>query len=144
MTTALVPTNGTRFARFFEDEWPFSQLLGGMKNLEPQIRVEEKLEDGKLVVRAEAPGIDPEKDVEISMVDGKLMITVERRESQETKDDRSFRTEFRYGSFNRTLRVPAGTKPADISAVYKDGILEIKVPVPTPESTTVKVPVSRS
>ena len=36
------------------------------EDLEPQIRVEEKLEDGKLVVRAEAPGIDPEKDVEIS------------------------------------------------------------------------------
>ena len=145
MTTTLVPTNGTRFTRFFEEEWPFPQLLGGLKNLEPQIRVEEKLDGDKLVVRAEAPGIDPEKDVEISIVDDKLMIAIQRKESEETKDDKSYRSEFRYGSFHRTMRLPAGTKTTDINADYKDGILEITVPMPAAEDTAaVKVPVMRS
>jgi HSP20 family protein len=144
MSTTLVPTKNTRLARFFDDDWPFPQLLGGMRTLEPQIRVEEMVEGDKLVVRAEAPGIDPDKDVDVSIVDGKLLISVERRESTETKDEKNYRSEFRYGSFARSVPLPVGTKPDDIKAAYKDGILEIKVPMPPAEVGATKVKVQRS
>jgi HSP20 family protein len=43
------------------------------------------------------------------------------------------RHEVRCGSFSRTLPLPEGVTDADISANYKDGILEIRVPTPKAE-----------
>lgn len=95
------------------------------------IRVEESVEGNTLVVRAELPGVDPEKDVNISLVDGGLEIKAERREKSEQKEKDSYRSEFRYGSFVRRLPLPDGVKPEDITASYKDGVLEVRTPVPT-------------
>src|SRR5579884_2712362 len=61
------------------------------------IRVEEFTEDGKLVVRAELPGVDPDEDVDVSVHDGMLDIRAERRE--EEKDAKKGHSEFRYGRF---------------------------------------------
>jgi HSP20 family protein len=94
------------------------------------IRVEQKVADGKLTVRAEMPGIDPAKDVDISVVGDQLVIKAERRE---TKDDDTY-SEFRYGSFVRSLALPKGCKATDVDATYADGILTITVPVPQPEA----------
>lgn len=47
------------------------------------IRVEEHLEKGRYVLRAELPGVDPEHDVDISVRDGQLTIKAERTEKQE-------------------------------------------------------------
>lgn len=95
------------------------------------IRVEESVEGNTLVVRAEVPGVDPDKDVSVSIVDGSLEIKAERREKSEQKDKNSYRSEFRYGSFVRRVALPEGVKQDDISASYKDGVLEVRTPVPT-------------
>ena len=119
--------------RFFEGETGASWL-----------RVEE-FKDGKtLVVRAELPDIDPEKDVEIVVLDGELRIKAEKQAKTEHKEKDSYRSEFQYGSFTRTLTLPAGTTEADVAATYKDGVLEIRVPVAEPvESAPTKVQITR-
>lgn len=94
------------------------------------IRVEESVEGDTLVVRAELPGIDPEKDVSVSIVDGALEIKAERRQQSEQKEKDSYRSEFRYGSFVRRLALPDGVQQDDITASYKDGVLEVRSPVP--------------
>ena len=94
------------------------------------IRADEFVEDGTVVMQVEMAGIDPEKDVEISLDGDVLHVTAERREEDETKERTYTRRELRYGSFHRDLLVPAGTSEADVKASYKDGILEIRVPVP--------------
>ena len=63
------------------------------------IRLEDEIEDGHYVVRAELPGIDPAKDVDITVRDGQLTIKAERSEKKETKG----RSEFSYGSFVRSV-----------------------------------------
>lgn len=93
------------------------------------LRVEEFVDDKTLVVRAELPDIDPDKDVEIVVVDGDLRIKAERQAKTEHKEKDSYRSEFRYGSFTRTVKLPPGATEADVSASYKDGVLEIRVPV---------------
>ena len=95
------------------------------------IRVEESVEGNTLVVRAEVPGVDPDKDVSVSIVDGSLEIKAERREKSEQKDKNSYRSEFRYGSFVRRVALPEGVKQDDITASYKNGVLEVRTPVPT-------------
>ncbi|MFJ8114276.1 Hsp20/alpha crystallin family protein [Streptomyces sp. NPDC096132] len=90
------------------------------------IRVEEHLTDGMYVLRAELPGLDPGRDVEVTVEDNVLTLRAERGEETAEKH----RTEFRYGTFARSVRLPAGAKGEEATAEYKDGVLTITVPVP--------------
>jgi HSP20 family molecular chaperone IbpA len=101
------------------------------------IRIEERMTDEAYVVTAELPGIDPEKDVEISVGDGVLTLRAER--TQET--EHRHHTEFHYGSFARSVRLPAGARAEDATAGYKDGLLTVMVPLAAKkaEAKTVKV-----
>ena len=98
-------------------------------SLEGRIRVEEELKDNAMVIRAELPGIDPEKDVEISVTEGMLRITAERRSETKEENEGRVHSEFHYGSYVRTLPLPKGASENDVKATYKDGILEVTVPV---------------
>lgn len=89
-------------------------------------RVEDYVEDGTYMIRAELPGVDPEKDVEITVESGMLTIHAERRE--ETKEGRH--SEFRYGSLTRSVMLPEGADPDKITASYDKGILKVSVPIP--------------
>jgi len=87
------------------------------------IRVEEYAEDGHYVVKAELAGIDPEKDAEVTVSAGYLTIHAERHD----KVEGAYRSEFRYGSFSRTLALPADADPDDVKAAYTDGILTVTI-----------------
>ena len=52
------------------------------------------------------------------------------REKSERKDKDGYLSEFRYGCFVRNVPLPPGVAGEDIKASYKDGILEVRVPVP--------------
>ena len=118
--------------RLFEPE-----LTGGW------MRVEEFVDGDALVVRAELPGLDPDKDVELTISDGVLHIRAEREERSEHKGKEGYRTEFRYGSLQRSVPLPAGTKDEDVKASYHDGILEVRVPVGEAKVAATKVAISR-
>lgn len=109
------------------------------------IRVEEMVDGNTLVVRAELPGIDPDKDVEVTVADGVLSIKAERQEKKEHKDKDSYRSEFRYGSFMRRIPLPSGVQQDDVSASYKDGVLEVRAPMPDQGqvAASAKIPISR-
>ncbi|WJV46617.1 Hsp20/alpha crystallin family protein [Streptomyces flavofungini] len=96
------------------------------------IRIEESLTEGTYVLRAELPGVDPDKDVEISVTDGVLTLRAERAEEAGSRHH----TEFRYGTFARSVRLPAGARGDDATAAYKDGVLTITVPVPDTKTGT--------
>ena len=109
------------------------------------IRVEEMVDGNTLVVRAELPGIDPERDVDVTVTDGVLSIKAERQEKTEHKDKDSYRSEFRYGSFVRRLALPSGVQQGDVTASYKDGVLEVRAPLPDQQevASASKIPISR-
>jgi HSP20 family protein len=101
--------------------------------------------DDALVIRAEMPGIDPDKDVEITVADGLLTIRAEQRSESTEENEGRTRSEFRYGSFERTLRVPRDVNVDEITASYKDGILEVRVPSSVSSQDDVRqIPVKRS
>ncbi|MCM3688301.1 Hsp20/alpha crystallin family protein [Kocuria rosea] len=111
---------------------PFRRLLEGDPQSGAAVswpRVEEFQDGESMVIRAELPGIDPEQDVELTVVNDTLQLRAQRREQSEHKDKDSYRSEFRYGSFVRTLPLPAGTKDEDITASYSDGVLEVRAPI---------------
>lgn len=98
------------------------------------IRVEEYTEDGHYVVKAELAGIDPEKDAEVTVGVGYLTIRAERHDTVEG----THRSEFRYGSFTRTLPLPADADPDDVTAAYANGILTVTVGVTEPKTEMAK------
>ena len=131
----------TRWPRGLTDlwsGWPFEAMAPFR-----DIKVEEFLEGNELVVRAELPGVDPDRDIDVSVDNGILTISAERRESSREKVDRGFHSEFRYGSFVRQVRLPAGASPEVVSATYKDGVLEIRMPKPSPEAVSRRVQIQR-
>lgn len=89
------------------------------------IRVEDNLTDEQYTVRAEIPGMDPEKDVHVTVADNMLTIRAERTVEEKTAS----RSEFRYGSLRRSVRLPDNADTTAIKATYDKGILEVIVPL---------------
>jgi HSP20 family protein len=131
-----------RWPRDLMDMWSGSPF-GAMSWPFRDIKVEEFVDGEQLVVRAEVPGVDPERDIDVSVENGVLTISAERRESNREKIDRGFHSEFRYGSFVRQIRLPAGTSSEVVSATYKDGVLEIRMPKPSAEAASRRIQIQR-
>jgi HSP20 family protein len=108
------------------------------------MKVEEFRDGDTLVVRTEMPGIDPDNDVEITAADRMLHRRAERRSETKTEDKRGYRSEFRYGSFSRSVRLPAGAGEDDVKASYNDGILEVRIPVDDSSNGAKKIPITRT
>ncbi len=107
------------------------------------LRVEEFQEGDTLVVRAEMPGIDPDKDVEVTVTDHLMRVKAERRQETKTEDKKGYRSEFRYGSFTRTVPLPAGATEDDVKASYTDGILEVRIPIDGAAAEAKKIPIAK-
>ena len=97
------------------------------------LRLEDELKDGVYELRAELPGVDPTDDIEVTVRDGRLTIKAERTQTSESNGH----SEFSYGSFMRTVALPAGADEEDINATYDRGILTVSVPL-TEEHPTEK------
>jgi HSP20 family protein len=95
----------------------------------------------KLVLRADLPGLRKE-DVNVEIEDGILTISGER--SNEDVDDRDgyYHSERSYGAFQRSLALPEGITGESCDATFKDGVLEVTIPVPKQaEKSARKVPI---
>jgi len=112
------------WSEFWSDLWTGFPSLAALRSSH-LIRLEEEMQEGHYVLRAELPGIDPAKDVDITVHEGQLTIKAERSEKKETKG----RSEFSYGSFTRSVTLPAGANEEDIKATYDKGILTVDVAV---------------
>ena len=83
----------------------------------------------KLVLRADLPGLRKE-DVNVEIEDGILTISGER--SNEDVEDREgyYHSERSYGQFQRSLALPDGITGDNCDATFKDGVLEVTIPMP--------------
>lgn len=97
-------------------------------------------DNGNLVVRADLPGIKPE-EVKIEIENGILTVSGHHEDSSEEKRGHYLRRERRTGSFTRSLPLPEGVEPADVTATTKDGVVEVKMPMP-PTATKEKITIT--
>ena len=117
--------------RLFEDFF----RRGGL--MRPSVDVVET--DDTVVVKAELPGMEP-KDVDISVSGDKLTIKGERKAEKEEKGKTFYRMERCYGSFCRTVELPASVEADKAKADYKNGVLEITLPK-TEQVKAKKIPI---
>jgi HSP20 family protein len=85
--------------------------------------------ESDVVYSFDLPGI-PEEKVSVEFEDGTLTVSAERERREEVSNDRFYRFERRYGTFSRAIGLPQGVKESDISADYRDGVLEVHVRKP--------------
>lgn len=83
--------------------------------------------DDAYEITAELPGLD-EKDVEIKISNHTLTIKGEKSEEKEDKRKDYYLSERRYGSFQRSFRVPDGVDADKIDANFSKGVLMVKLP----------------
>ena len=83
--------------------------------------------DKEYLIKCELPEVKKE-DVKVTVEDGVLMIQGERRREHEERGRKFHRVERSYGSFMRSFAVPDGIDEAKVSAEFKDGMLNLRLP----------------
>jgi len=93
--------------------------------VKPAVDIVEK--DNAFQVTAELPGLES-KDIDLQLSDGVLTIKGEKNEEKEEKTKDRYVSERRYGSFRRSLQVPASVESDKVEASYKSGVLTVTLP----------------
>ena len=98
------------------------QLMAG--TFVPPVDVYE--DEHKLVLKLEIPGVN-ENELDIRLENNVLTVKGERKFEKEEKEENFHRIERRYGSFERTFRLPNTVDGEKAEAHYDKGILSIAV-----------------
>ena len=90
------------------------------------VRMDVTETDKAYIVKADLPGVE-EKDVEITLDDGVLTVAGEKQSEKEEEGKTFHRIERSYGSFRRSLSLPADADENAISAHVRHGVLKIEI-----------------
>ena len=83
--------------------------------------------DNHLFIRVALPGIE-QKDIDLSVENNLLKLKAERKQHSEVKEQDWYAKSFRYGHFEQSWTLPKTADPDEVSAEFKNGVLEIRVP----------------
>ncbi|HEY3025562.1 MAG TPA: Hsp20/alpha crystallin family protein [Pyrinomonadaceae bacterium] len=102
----------------------------------PQVEAFER--DGKLIVRADLPGLTKD-DINVDVTDDAIKIRGERRQEKEENDEGYYRSERSYGSFYREIPLPNGVNREEADATFRNGVLEITMPAPARQPSSRRI-----
>ena len=83
--------------------------------------------DDALHLKLEVPGMEA-KDLDIQVMADRVAISGERKSETKSEENGRTRSEFRYGKFQRVIPLPARIQNTNVTADYKDGILNLTLP----------------
>lgn len=115
--------------RLFEDSFVKSDVSKGSILQEGSLAVDIFEKKDKLVVQVAIPGVKAD-DLDITVEGEILNIKGETKQEEKIEEKDYFRREFRYGSFNRSVKLPVEVDPQQAHAEYKDGVLTLSFPKP--------------
>lgn len=139
----LIPQESRRFLAPFEDmeRWfeeafrrPFFSPwmprfrfpeLRELREFSPTVDIFEEGND--VVVKAELPGMGKD-DIDVNVTDDVITISGEKKSEEKIEKKDYFRFERSYGSFSRSLTLPAETQTDKAKASFKNGVLEVRIP----------------
>jgi len=112
------------FRRSLFDVEPFLRRELGFAGM-PAVDIAES--DKAYEITAELPGME-EKNIEVKVANGGLTIRGEKSEEKEEKKKDYYLNERRFGSFERSFRIPDGVDVDKIEAKFKQGVLSVTLP----------------
>jgi HSP20 family protein len=116
------------FDRFFD-----GRTASGSRRWIPPMDLIET--EDSLVLRGDLPGLT-EDDVDIEIKDNVLTVSGERTTDNEEKGEGYYRVERAFGSFSRSLTLPAGVDADKVEANFDNGVLEVRIPKPAEAKPT--------
>lgn len=119
-----------RINRLFDDAFP--RAAEGDEELSssawhPLVDIFET--DHGVAIQVDLPGVDKE-DVSVEVKENVLTIRGERKPDLTVTDDRYYRRERAFGTFQRSFATHTMISPSDIKATFKKGVLRIEIPKP--------------
>lgn len=115
------------FDEFGGSRWPVPGAMRLMAEMPPIPALDLVETEGGYEMTAELPGIDT-GDIELKVTGDMLTLRGEKRESHDRTDKGRHVSERRYGSFQRTLRLPPDADTGNISAKSVNGVLTVTIP----------------
>lgn len=95
--------------------------------------------DENLILKAEIPGIEG-KDLDVRVTREAVAISGEHRYEKKAEEKGVFRSEFRYGKFERVIPLPVAVQNDQVKADFTNGILTLTLPkVETAKNRVVKL-----
>ena len=125
--------------RFWSDPWSMTEF-GSEMMAAPRMDMNET--DDDLTLRFELPGVKAE-EVDISISGNVLTLRGEKSASQEQKRGDYTYSERSFGTFSRSVQIPATVNPDSVEATYQDGILTVRL-AKSAESKPRKIAVRRA
>lgn len=110
--------------RLFDETW--AGALGNDNFIaNPAVELSETPE--AVLLKLEIPGMDA-KDLDIEVTKNNVVVRGERKQEEKTEENGVFRSEFRYGKFERVIPLGVAIDNQNVTAEYKDGILKLNLP----------------
>jgi HSP20 family protein len=110
---------------FLTSSWLPRLRFPEVGDISPSVDIYEDKND--VVIKAEIPGMKKE-DVSVSISDEILTISGEKKAEENVEKKNYHRIERTFGSFTRRMRLPPGLQEDKVKAVFKDGVLEVRIP----------------
>jgi HSP20 family protein len=127
--------------RFFDDWFERPSRVWMVPSWDETLPLDAYRENGNLIIKAEIPGVSSE-DLDLTVKEGILTISGETRAEEKVEEENYIRRERTYGSFSRSLALPAEAEGDKAEAVFEDGVLTVTIPVADeaePESVKIEV-----
>jgi HSP20 family protein len=131
----LIPWRGVKDLEGLKKE--MDDLFERFSDWRPSLRLREKGDwvpsvdssetEKEIIIRAEIPGVEKE-DIDVSLENKTLTIRGEKKTEHEENEENIHRVERRFGSFMRSIELPAEVDADKVSATYKGGVLKLKLP----------------
>lgn len=126
-----LPRKDRYFGLFDED---FFDIMPPMEHSNNLMKTDIHENEKSYNFEIEVPGIKKE-DIKISLNDGYLTINASYKQQKDEKQGKKYLRKERFeGNYTRSFYLGNNVKDKDISADYKDGILNIEVLKPTQEN----------
>ena len=113
----------TMIHSFFNTDWNFP--VRDTQNWSPAVDVKET--DNSFILTSDIPGLT-KKDIKVNVANGKLSISGERTYETDQENDNYHYRERRFGTFDRSFKLPDTVDEEKISASFKNGILNVALP----------------
>jgi HSP20 family protein len=112
--------------RAFSSTWGLTRGFGDWGAWSPPVEVCQR--DGDLEISAELPGLSKD-DVKVECTEEGITIEGEKKREVEKEEGGIHRSERNYGHFYRKIPLPEGAEADKAKAQFKDGVLQVRVPI---------------
>jgi len=112
--------------RAFSNTFGLTRGFGDWGAWSPPVEVRQR--DGDLEISAELPGLTKD-DVKVECTEEGITIEGEKKREVEKEEGGIHRSERSYGHFYRMIPLPDGAESDKAKAQFKDGVLQVRVPL---------------